>query len=489
MVKVLKRSKRASAEQLYRTCKQAGTCPPDVIPKIEQTTIADQILKYGSSAVFFGGLGIGTGSGSGGASGYVPIRGGAGSSVSVGPRIPIRPPQIVEDVITIGPGDSSVIGVDVSPPQQPVEVEIIAEGGGVPTVPSAADTFNVVTSPDTSVVSTQPPTVSTPATGASSGGRAVQSSQHFNNPVFEASTPRAPSIGETSFSPHTTVVAGSSNVGVEEIPLAEFPQSSTPLHAVTRGATAFTKYNVYTRQVPIESPSLYTDPTNLIAIRNPLFDIDPYNASATLEADPDNIPAPNDSRFLDIFKLHRPAMSRTKAGKIRFSRIGFSKGTVTTRAGTNIGGRVHFYHDFSTIVRSSASESIELQPLTVGSDTASSSLLSVESVGESTFSSDPIVSFYDPEADLNLQLEVTSDSEQSFVRPSGGSTYVDNSTSVHPVPNSKTASHTFVPSVPGFPYTPIITGVFVSFDFWLHPSQLLKRKRSPFYLADGIVAA
>lgn len=56
-----RRTKRDSVTNIYRTCKQAGTCPPDVVNKVEQTTIADQILKFGSTGVFFGGLGIGTG--------------------------------------------------------------------------------------------------------------------------------------------------------------------------------------------------------------------------------------------------------------------------------------------------------------------------------------------------------------------------------------------------------------------------------------------
>ena len=67
-----RRTKRDSATNIYRTCKQAGTCPPDVINKVEQTTIADKILQYGSAGVFFGGLGISTGKGTGGATGYVP---------------------------------------------------------------------------------------------------------------------------------------------------------------------------------------------------------------------------------------------------------------------------------------------------------------------------------------------------------------------------------------------------------------------------------
>ena len=40
-----KRTKRDSATNIYRTCKQAGTCPTDIINKVEQTTIADNILR------------------------------------------------------------------------------------------------------------------------------------------------------------------------------------------------------------------------------------------------------------------------------------------------------------------------------------------------------------------------------------------------------------------------------------------------------------
>ena len=38
-----RRTKRDSVTNIYRGCKAAGTCPPDVLNKVEQTTIADQI--------------------------------------------------------------------------------------------------------------------------------------------------------------------------------------------------------------------------------------------------------------------------------------------------------------------------------------------------------------------------------------------------------------------------------------------------------------
>ena len=84
-----RRVKRASVTDIYRGCKQAGTCPPDVINKVEQKTIADQILKYGSAAVFFGGLGISTVRGSGGATGYIPLGEGPGVRVGSTPTIAV----------------------------------------------------------------------------------------------------------------------------------------------------------------------------------------------------------------------------------------------------------------------------------------------------------------------------------------------------------------------------------------------------------------
>lgn len=51
-----RRTKRASVTDIYRGCKASGTCPPDVLNKVENTTLADKILQYGSAGVFFGGL-------------------------------------------------------------------------------------------------------------------------------------------------------------------------------------------------------------------------------------------------------------------------------------------------------------------------------------------------------------------------------------------------------------------------------------------------
>ncbi|ASH99055.1 L2 [Ailuropoda melanoleuca papillomavirus 1] len=469
-----KRPKRASAEQLYKTCKQAGTCPPDVVNKVEQTTVADQILKWGSLGVFFGGLGISSGSGTGGRTGYVPLaRGTGGTSVKANLGIPIRPPQIVEDVITITPelpsvigGDSSVIG-DIL--ETPLITEVVAEGSGNTRI-------NVSSTPDSSIITTHS---SNHPTKVGRPDIYQQSSSNFSNPAFEGSS----GSGESSFSSHTTVIAGSHIQRGEEIPLQTFPQSSTPLQQATRGATALRRYAKYTQQVPVFQPDFLRAPQRLITYPNPAFDSSIFDASATLEFDSAELPttAP-DPDFLDVVRLHRPAFS-TRAGRIRFSRLGIRRGTVTTRRGTNIGGIAHFFQDLSSI----APEELELQTL-------SPSILEPVS-GETSFSNaDSMVpTYYDPDSDLQLPSFDHSSSahtEHSFVRPIGGS--IDFSTvqpqGMHPIPTSRT-HHTFVPLYPVEPWYPTILSELSSSDFIFHPSLWRKKKRFPFFLSDGIVAA
>ena len=109
-----KRVKRDSVTHIYQTCKQAGTCPPDVLNKVEQTTVADNILKYGSGGVFFGGLGIGTGRGTGGVTGYRPLPEGPGIRVGGTPTV-VRPSLVPESV---GPAD--ILPIDTIDPVRPL---------------------------------------------------------------------------------------------------------------------------------------------------------------------------------------------------------------------------------------------------------------------------------------------------------------------------------------------------------------------------------
>lgn len=57
-----RRRPRAAEGDLWRSCQMGGYCPLDIRNKYTQNTPADQILRWGSAGVYFGGLGIGTGS-------------------------------------------------------------------------------------------------------------------------------------------------------------------------------------------------------------------------------------------------------------------------------------------------------------------------------------------------------------------------------------------------------------------------------------------
>ena len=49
-----RRLKRASPEDLYRSCKLGGDCIPDVQNKIENTTLADKLLQIFGSILYLG---------------------------------------------------------------------------------------------------------------------------------------------------------------------------------------------------------------------------------------------------------------------------------------------------------------------------------------------------------------------------------------------------------------------------------------------------
>ena len=213
-----RRVKRASVTDIYRGCKQAGTCPPDVLNKVEQTTIADKILKYGSAAVFFGGLGIGTGRGSGGATGYVPL--GEGPGVRVGGTPTIVRPGVTPELI--GPAD--VIPIDTVTPIDPAapsivtitdssavdllpELETIAEIHPVPTDNVDIDTPVVTGGRDSSAILE----VADPSPPA----RTRVSRTQYHNPSFQIITESTPLSGESALADHVIVFEGNGgqNIG------------------------------------------------------------------------------------------------------------------------------------------------------------------------------------------------------------------------------------------------------------------------------------
>lgn len=416
-----RRTKRDSVTNIYRTCKQAGTCPPDVVNKVEQTTIADQILKFGSTGVFFGGLGIGTGRGTGGSTGYVPI--GEGPAIRVGGTPSVVRPGILPEAIgpadiipidtvnPIDPNASSVVPLtDTGPDLLPGTIETIAEVNPAPDIPRV-DTSVVTTSRGSSAVlevASEP----TPPT------RTRISRTQYHNPSFQILTESTPSLGESALTDHVVVTSGSGGqpiggVTPVEIELQELPsrytfeieeptpprRSSTPLRNITE-AVGNVRRSLYnrrlTQQVNVQDPLFLQQPSRLVrfAFDNPVFE---EEVTQIFERDVAAVEEPPDRDFLDIAKLSRPLYSETPQGYIRVSRLG-NRASIRTRSGATVGAQVHFYTDISTI---DAEESIEL------------SLLGEHS-GDATIVQGPVESSF---VDLNVQelpQAIEVDSEPTF---------------------------------------------------------------------------
>nr|WGU21312.1 L2 [Firstpapillomavirinae PV-HMU-2] len=338
------RRKRASATDLYKTCKQAGTCPPDVVQKIERTTPADKILQYGSLGVFFGGLGIGTGSGTGGRTGYVPLRTAPRPSSTL-PRPPI-PPEVVppaEGGLVTSNDPSLIPLVDLSAPttsMPDVPTVGVAESGVLVTADTPLVTRGV---PGITVSGGEPPPAVLdvgPSPGNGATPRITQST--FHNPVFHAGAGETGIVGESSWSAHTVVSVGGPHNIAEEIPLLDLgPRSSTPLAQVTKGFRAFPYYSRGLDQVPISLGRLY-GPGSVQDIANPAYD-----PEGSLVFDPSDAADLRDPAFLDIVALHRPALT-SRRGVVRMSRLG-TKASTVLRSGRRVGPRVHFYADISSI--------------------------------------------------------------------------------------------------------------------------------------------
>lgn len=511
-----KRVKRDSATNIYRTCKQAGTCPPDVINKVESTTIADKILQYGSAGVFFGGLGISTGKGTGGTTGYVPL--GEGPSVRVGGTPTVIRPALVPD--TIGPSD--IIPVDTLNPVEPSTSSIVplTESTGPDLLPGEVETIAEI-HPGPS----RPPT-DTPVTSTTSGSSAVLevapeptpparvrvSRTQYHNPSFQIITESTPTLGESSLADHIVVTSGSGGQAIggmtpELIELQDFPsrysfeieeptpprRTSTPmqrLQNVFRRRGGLTNRRLV-QQVPVDNPLFLTQPSRLVRFQfdNPFFE---EEVTQIFEQDLDTFNEPPDRDFLDVQSLGRPQYSETPAGYVRVSRAG-QRRTIRTRSGAQIGSQVHFYRDLSSI---DTEDPIELQ------------LLGQHS-GDATIVQGPVEStFVDINVDENPLSEISAYSDDLLLDEanedfSGSQLVVGGrrSTSTYTVPHFETtrSSSYYVQDTKGYyvaypedrdvskdiiypnPDLPvvIIHTYDTSGDCYLHPSltKRLKRKR------------
>ncbi|AEM05820.1 L2 [Peromyscus papillomavirus 1] len=390
-----RRTKRASATDLYRTCKQAGTCPPDVINKVEGKTVADKILQYGSAGVFLGGLGISAGSGAGSrAGGYVPL--GETPGVTIGTRPTIRPnipletvgPEDIFPVDVMQPTDPSVIDLSgprtvtpSDPGQGAGEIEVIAEIHPVP--PRGPLNTPTVSEGGGSAILEVAPEPSPPIANRVR----VSKSQHYN-PAFHGLSTSSTGIGESSGGESVLVVSGSGgHVVGESIELHTLPSSvsfetdiveetafggrtSTPEAAPPprgRGSRRFfggndrisapsRKYFRYTESGldEIQDPRIAVGADYI----NPAFDW--HDPDISVEFAESMGPAPNRD-YTGVVHLSRPIIGEEGGGRIRVGRLG-QKASMRTRSGITIGPRDFFYRDLSTI---GEAESIELQDFQV----------------------------------------------------------------------------------------------------------------------------
>ncbi|AEI00719.1 L2 [Rattus norvegicus papillomavirus 2] len=378
---------RDSATNIYRTCKQAGTCPPDVINKIEHTTTADKILQYGSAGVFLGGLGIGTGRGTGGATGYVPL--GETPGINVGarpvprPSIPVETvgPQDLFPVDAIRPTDPSVIDVGAPPTSTDTsinvsEVEVIAEVHPIPPEGPINTPTTTLTTPSTSGTGDIAILEVAPEPSPPVRTRLRASKTTHYNPAFHGISTTSSFVGEASGMENISVLCGSGGriVGGEELELLPLAPSWSSLSSTVVEETEFggrTSTPTGRRQIPAPSRRYYQyTETPLEELYSPRRAVGQEYINPAFEGDPDISvhfpesmgPAPNRD-YTGVTRLE-PIFGRMQGSTLRVGRLG-QKVSLRTRSGVAIGPRNYFYRDISSIAP--IGESMELSTYSVQS--------------------------------------------------------------------------------------------------------------------------
>ncbi|ADV03086.1 unnamed protein product [Equus caballus papillomavirus 3] len=331
-----KRRPRAAVEDIYRGCKPFNTCPEDVVNRVENKTWADRLLQWLGSVIYLGGLGIGSGRGTGGGTGYRPLGSTNRGVVVGGGSRAVRPPPLVVD--TIGPVDAEVLEMIPLQPLEPGGPSVVSgsdggvlvsEGGSLPPeIPGVLDGGG----PEDSIPARDPAVLQV--------GEGDTGNSHVITPAIER-----PGFSGSSRDSFYIVDSGSrGSVVGEDIELVDLPRASTPEttgDALTRGLGS-RKY----QQVYVENPAFVYNPTELVAFGDTWdgatdsFSYDPVVASP--QAAPDEL-------FTDIVHLGRQMYERGREGLLRVGRVG-RRGTIQTRAGTQIGPQVHFFHDLSPIL-------------------------------------------------------------------------------------------------------------------------------------------
>ncbi|ATQ38721.1 L2 [Gammapapillomavirus sp.] len=502
------RRKRAAPEDLYKTC-ATGDCPEDVKNKIEQNTLADRLLKWFSSILYFGNLGIGTGRGSGGSLGYkpfnAPTRQGTAGVIPLRPTIPIESlgPREFLPIDAIQPNASSVI------PELTVVDPAVVDIGR-PTDSLGAGEIDVLPDPISETTNTSGHPVITTASDTSAAVLEVQPIQPpikaAIDPTFTGDPSHVHIVTATAHpEPNINVFVdnafGGETVGYEEIPLEEFnniseftieeaPQSSTPidrLNQLASGARRF--YNRFTQQVPLQYPDFLGQVSRLAQFEytNPAFDPD---VTVAFERDLEAIESAPVPEFQDIRILSRPYFAETAERAVRVSRLG-TRSSIVTRSGLQLGQPVHFYFDISPIPSTTSVESIELQtlPEITGSNVivnaqAESSFITpdVIDLAQDTFNEtdlvDPLTENF---SNAHLVFSTSEDNETiSFpsFKPSSLTFSFGSDYGINIFNGQSSTSNILIPGNTSIlPITPSVFTDVAGLDYILNPAFIPKKKR------------
>nr|WDS49671.1 MAG: L2 protein [Neophocaena asiaeorientalis asiaeorientalis papillomavirus 6] len=431
---------RAAAEDLYKTC-HTGDCLPDVKAKFEQDTVADKILKWLGSFVYFGGLGISSAKGGAGrlpaarpSPGRLPV----GGRAVVGPgRTGQVPAAASIPIDVLGPADvgpvleSSPAVIDASSPS----VVTLSEGtpvSGATDITRVSEVFPGTSSESPAVLDIDladlGPRTRGDTFGTGSDLAVVNSTDprvtlhtastvHIN-PTYDSAiftTGSTPLIGEGTAAENVYIFnnlsgqhigAPAADTVFEEIELQQIPSTSTPKSPLRGVASPGRRTSLWKgrgsgRGFPFRLRPAPT-PTDLDFLVNPhlYMDLEAINPAY----DPEGslvLPGIPESAFpSDLQSLSRPEFT-VHNEHIRLNRIG-QRASLRLRSGTVVGTNVHYYSEISSI---QAEEGMELTLL--GSHTGDSSVVNPQAANVTIDEGPASSHVIDPMSSLDLY----SDSE------------------------------------------------------------------------------
>lgn len=494
-----KRRKRASVDDLYRSCAMGGDCIPDVQKKVEGRTLADILLKVFGSILYLGGLGIGTGRGTGGQFGYRPFGGTSRPPITTTPTRPAIPVEGINpvDILPVDPLGPAIVPLAEGLPD-PAVIDVPGAGPGLPSetldVTTALDDLSEVTgvgehpfvtynTDQVAQINIQvqppPPTRVTLDSGVRDTVTDILShASHVDSDynVFVDAQMHAVNIGHAE------------EIELEEINLQQqfeiedSPVESTPLsdRLITRTRNFYDKYIA---QVPTRQVLSVATPRVTFEFKNPAFESD---VTTIFNEEVQNLAAAAEPESTGILSDIR--FSQSPGRTVRVSRLGQRLG-MTTRSGLQIGQKVHLYYDVSPIPK----DNIELRTFgeyshesTVVDELLSTSFINpfeqpiqgtlefpedtlIDTLDE-TFNGHLIVTSTDDAGDtLHIPLLPPTVSVKVFIDDYGRDIFV-----YHPSTNTTDIS---TPSVPLYPVGPSYGFIAEGLDYDINPALLRRRKK------------